>query len=80
VRAWFPGLVDTRLRQPSWPEIDRHRERIEALVGVVPASVAHQRLVDEEGLGVSVAASAVTCGRTSPTRSAGARWSSGARP
>ncbi len=55
VRAWFPGLVDTRLRQPSWSEIDRHRERIEALVGVVPASVAHQRLVDEEGLAVSVA-------------------------
>ncbi len=46
MRAWFPGLVDTRLRQPSWSEIDQHRERIEALVGVVPASVAHQRLVD----------------------------------
>ena len=55
VRDWFPSLVDTRLRQPSWSEIDRHRQRIEALVGVVPASVAHQRLVDEEGLEVSVA-------------------------
>jgi hypothetical protein len=55
VRTWFPSLVDTRLRQPSWSEIDRHRQRIEVLVGVVPASVAHQRLVDEEGLQVSVA-------------------------
>ncbi len=55
VRAWFPGLVDTRLRQPSWSEIDRHRERVEALVGVVPASVLHQRLVDEDGLQASVA-------------------------
>ncbi|MGA3221031.1 MAG: IS21 family transposase [Acidimicrobiales bacterium] len=55
VRAWFPALVETRLRQPTWSEIDRHRERIETLVGVVPASVAHQRLVDEAGLNVSVA-------------------------
>lgn len=55
VRAWFPGLAETRLRQPSWPEIDRHRDEIEKLVGVVPASVIHQRLVDEEGLGASVA-------------------------
>jgi transposase len=55
VRAWFPGLAGTSLSQPTWPQIERHRERIKALVGVVPASVAHQRLVDEEGLGVSVA-------------------------
>ena len=51
-RTW----LDTRLGRPSWPEIDPHHGgRIEALVGVVPASVAHQRLVDEVGLGVSVA-------------------------
>jgi transposase len=55
VRVWFPARVDTRLRQPSWGEIDRHRERIEALLGVVPASVIHQRLVDGEGLQASVA-------------------------
>ena len=55
VREWFPKLVGTRLSQPTWPEIDRHRERIEALVGVVPASVIHQRLADEEGLEASVA-------------------------
>ncbi len=55
VRQWFPKLAGTRLNQPTWPEIERHRERIKALVGVVPASVVHQRLVDEEGLAVSVA-------------------------
>lgn len=55
VREWFPALVDTRLRQPSWPEIARHHERIRQLVGVVPMSVIHQRLVDEHGLDTSVA-------------------------
>ena len=55
VREWFPDLAGTRLVRPSWPEIDKHRERIEALVGVVPASVIHQRLVDEVGLEASVA-------------------------
>jgi len=55
VREWFPALVDTRLRQPSWPEIARHHDRIRQLVGVVPMSVIHQRLVDEHGLDTSVA-------------------------
>lgn len=55
VRVWFPALVDTRLRQPSWSQIARHHERIEQLVGVVPMSVIHQRLVDEHGLEASVA-------------------------
>jgi transposase len=55
VREWFPFLVDTRLRQPSWPVIEAHRGRIEKLVGVVPASVIHQRLTDEHGLEASVA-------------------------
>ncbi len=55
VRGWFPALVDTRLRQPSWSEISRHHEAIKRLVGVVPMSVIHQRLVDEHGLEASVA-------------------------
>ena len=55
VREWFPSRVDTRLRQPSWGEIDRYRELIEDLVGVVPVSVIHQRLRDEYGLEASVA-------------------------
>lgn len=55
VREWFPQLVDMRLRQPSWGRIAPHHERIERLVGVVPTSVIHQRLVDEHGLDASVA-------------------------
>jgi transposase len=55
VREWFPSLVDARLRQPSYGEIARFHELIETLVGVVPASVIHQRLVDEHGLAVSAA-------------------------
>jgi Mu transposase, C-terminal domain/Integrase core domain len=55
VREWFPQLTDFTLRQPSWGEIDRHRELIETWIGVVPASVIHQRLVDEHGLEASVA-------------------------
>src|SRR5579859_660893 len=55
VREWFPSLIDTRLRQPSWGLIAAHHERIEALLGVVPVSVIYQRLVDEDGLEASVA-------------------------
>ncbi len=55
VREWFPSLVDSKLRQPSWGEIDRYRELIEGWLGVVPASVIHQRLRDEHGLDASVA-------------------------
>jgi transposase len=55
LRAWFPELVDTRLRQPSWGEIARNHDYIKDLVGVVPLSVIHQRLSDEAGLEASVA-------------------------
>jgi transposase len=55
VRVWFPELADFRLRQPSWGEIEAHRELIETLVGVVPMSVIHQRLRDDHGLEASVA-------------------------
>lgn len=55
IRIWFPTLYDTRLHRPTWGEIARHHETIKKLVGVVPASVIHQRLRDEEGLETSVA-------------------------
>jgi hypothetical protein len=54
-REWFPTLAGTGLRQPSWGEIAGHHDRIERLLGVVPVSVIHQRLRDEEGLQASVA-------------------------
>jgi transposase len=56
VREWFPNLVDTSLRQVSWPEITVHRDYIaEQLAAGVTAATIHQRLRDERGLGASVA-------------------------
>jgi len=56
VREWFPELADTRLRQVTWPAIEKHHEFIAAQLeaGVTMATI-HQRLRDEKGLAVSVA-------------------------
>ena len=53
VREWFPELADTRLRQVTWPAIERasrvtSREQLKA--GVTVATI-HQRLRDERGAG-----------------------------
>jgi len=56
VRGWFPELVDTRLRQVTWPPIEVHRDYVaEQLRAGVTAATIHQRLRDERGLDVSVA-------------------------
>jgi transposase len=56
VRGWFPELVDTRLRQVTWPAIEVHRDHIaEQLAAGVTAATIHQRLRDEQGLDASVA-------------------------
>jgi transposase len=56
VTGWFPQLVDTRLRQSSWPEIQPHRDYIaDQLKAGVTAATIHQRLRDEHGLAASVA-------------------------
>jgi transposase len=56
VRGWFPELVDTRLRQVTWPAIEVHRDYVaEQLVAGVTAATIHQRLRDEHGLDASVA-------------------------
>jgi transposase len=56
VREWFPELVDTSLRQVTWPEIEPHRDYIYAqLAAGVTAATMHQRLRDEHGLAASVA-------------------------
>ncbi len=55
VRSWWPGLVDTRLRQTTWPQIEEHHEFIKSLLGVVTVATIWQRLRDEHGLQVSVA-------------------------
>jgi transposase len=54
-RQWFPQVAGTGLRQMSWREIAVHHDRIAELLGVVPVSVIHQRLADEQGLEASVA-------------------------
>jgi len=56
VLEWFPHLVDTSLRQVTWPEIGTHHEYIvgQLKAGVTQATI-HQRLRDEHGLRASVA-------------------------
>ena len=54
-RDWFPQLAGTGIRQVSWREIAVHHDRIAGLLPVVPVSVIHQRLADEQGLTASVA-------------------------
>ncbi|MFP5254042.1 MAG: IS21 family transposase [Actinomycetes bacterium] len=56
VREWFPELVDTTLRQVSWPQIEPHRDYIVTqLEAAVTVATIHQRLRDERGLEASVA-------------------------
>ena len=56
VRGWFPELVDTRLRQVTWPAIEVYRDYVvEQLKAGVTAATVHQRLRDEHGLDASVA-------------------------
>ncbi len=54
IKEWFPGLVDKRLRQVTWPDIDQHRDYIKSLLGTVTVSTIHQRLRDEHKLQVPI--------------------------
>ena len=54
MRSWFPELVDTRLRQSSWPAIEPFHDTIRALMSQVTLATVHQRLRDEHGLAVSL--------------------------
>jgi transposase len=55
-REWFPELADTRLRQVTWPAIEKHHDYIsEQLKAGVTVTTVHQRLRDERGLAVSIA-------------------------
>ena len=56
VKEWFPHLTDTRLRQVTWPDFDKHREYIaEMLRAGVSKATIHQRLRDEHAVPGSVA-------------------------
>ena len=80
VRAWFPQLADTRLRQVTWPAIAVHHDYISAqLQASVRMSTIHQRLRDERGLAVSVRVSAGMSRRTCRRRPAARRSGSGTR-
>ena len=50
VKDWSPHLADTRLRQVTWPDFDKHREYIvEMLRAGVSKATIHQQLRDERG-------------------------------
>ena len=54
--GWFPELADARLRQVTWPEIEKHHEFIAAQLGAgVTVKTVHQRLADERQLAASYA-------------------------
>lgn len=56
VRSWWPGLVDTRLRQTTWPQIEVHHQFVvDMLAAGVTQQTIWQRLRDEHGLTASVA-------------------------
>lgn len=73
-REWFPELVDTRLRQVTWPAIEEHRDYI---VGQLEAGVTvttiHQRLRDERGWRRAGHRCSGMWPRTCPRRCAGRR-------
>lgn len=66
VKQWFPHLTDTRLRQVTWPDFDKHREYIVEMLraGVTKATI-HQRLRDEHEVTGSLASpgAGVGCSR-----------------
>lgn len=55
VREWFPELVVADLRHPTWAEISRFHDRIQADLETNTATTVWQRLRDEDGLSVSLA-------------------------
>ncbi|HET7722461.1 MAG TPA: IS21 family transposase, partial [Acidimicrobiales bacterium] len=50
VAGWFPELVDAKARSLTFPEINRLRAHVEALLEEVTVTTAWQRLRDEHGL------------------------------
>jgi hypothetical protein len=54
--GWFPELADARLRQVTWPEIEKHHGFITGqLQAGVTVKTIHQRLTDEHQLAASYA-------------------------
>src|SRR6478609_8342914 len=58
IAQWFPGVVDRRLRQVTWPQIEAHWDFIVEQLGEgVTVATISQRLTDERGLIASPAPS-----------------------
>jgi len=55
VAGWFPQLVDAKARSLTFPVINEHRERIEAMLQTNTVTTVHHRLRDEHGLVASIA-------------------------
>jgi transposase len=53
VEGWFPELVDSSVRQRTWPAIAPHHDRIKDWLGRVHVTTIHQRLRDDHHLEVS---------------------------
>jgi transposase len=54
IMAWFPQVIDRRLRQVTWPQIEAHRDFIvDQLEAGVTVSTISQRLTHEHGLSAS---------------------------
>ncbi len=54
VRGWFPELLDAKARSLTYPEINAHRDRIEAMLATNTVTTVHQRLRDEHGLAAGI--------------------------
>ncbi len=54
VRTWCPELVDARQRSNTYALIAPYKERIETMLGTNTVTTVHQRLRDEDGLGVGI--------------------------
>ena len=54
VRGWFPELLDAQARSLTYPEINAHRDRIEAMLATNTVTTVHQRLRDEHGLAAGI--------------------------
>ena len=52
--GWFPELVDAKARSLTYPEINAHRDRIEAMLATNTVTTVHQRLRDEHGLAAGI--------------------------
>jgi hypothetical protein len=54
VRGWFPELLDAKARSLTYPEINAHRDRIEAMLATNTVTTVHQRLCDDRGLAAGI--------------------------